>query len=319
MSELTAPHPRAERPVAVGLTTDPMRLFAWDLKAGLLWEKPVDAKSAPLVAADSVIMQEAAGVVVRDLANGEVRTVIDDRAALIGADGEGDRLVVSMARARPNHPGEIALLEGGKIRWRQELSLPVGVPAVVGRYVVVPWATQRLSVLSVEAGRELGRYPYVNTVMGQALVEQGHLYVGQLGLLPVEAKLLEEPSRKRTPYTPFLRQLPAQPPLLRDGYVPIADPDNASHRLQLSWQMGAQPDAPNSANDLLMLRFYRLLFALEANSDAIRWVRSFDHDLVGAAVQDGGLWLADSAGQISWLDPAGATHFSVALDQNVRV
>ncbi|HEX4352063.1 MAG TPA: hypothetical protein VHZ95_04095, partial [Polyangiales bacterium] len=140
-----------------------------------------------------------------------------------------------------------------------------------------------------------------------------------LGLLPVDAKLLEEPSRKRAPYTPFLRQLPAQPPLLSDGYVPVADPDNASHRLQLSWQMGAQPDEPNSANDLLMLRFYRLLFALEANSDAIRWVRSFDHDLVGAAMQEGGLWLADSAGQVSWLDPSGATHFSVALERNVRV
>jgi hypothetical protein len=318
VSELTRPRVREERPVAVGLTTDPLRLFAWDLKTGLIWEKPVDAKSAPLVAADSVVLQEAQGVVVRDLASGEVRTVVDEHAALIGADGAGDQLVVSVARALPNSPGAIALLQGGKLRWRQQLNLPVGVPALVGEYVLVPWATQRLSVLSASDGRELGRFHYTSTVMGRAVVEAGRAYVGQLGLLPVDAALLEHPEAKRAPYTPLLRSLPGQPPLLADGYLPVAEPDNASHRLQVTWSMASTP-AASTENDLVMLRFYRLLFALEAGSDAIRWVRTFDHDLVGVAVQPGGVWLADSGGQLRWLDAAGATHFSVELGRGVRV
>ena len=86
-----------------------------------------------------------------------------------------------------------------------------------------------------------------------------------------------------------------QPAMLRDGYAPVPEPDNAQHRLQLDWRIGAAPE-PSTENDLLALRFYRLLFALDARSDAIRWVRTFDHDLVGAAIQPGGLFVADSAG-----------------------
>jgi hypothetical protein len=319
IGELTQPRPRTERPVAVGLSADPMRLIAWDLQSGKLWEQPVEAKSAPLVAADAVVLQEARGVVVRDLASGTVRTVIAEQAALIGADGEGDRLVVSMAQDLPNQPGELALIEGDSVRWRQKLGLPVGVPALFGKYVVVPWATQRLSVLSADDGQELGRFHYKNSVIGHALVQGGKLYVGQLGLLPLDRELLEEPSLKRAPYAPTKRTLPGQPPLMADGYVAVPAPDSAVHRLQLSWSMDAQSAEPASAANLLLLRFYRLVFGMDARSDEIRWVRSFEHDVVGAAVQPAGVWLADSSGELRFLDDAGTVRAGRALGQELRV
>jgi hypothetical protein len=319
VAEVARSKPRVERPVAVGLTTDPMRLFAWDLKTGLLWEKPVVAQSAPLIAADAVVLQEAQGVVVRDLATGEVRAIVDEHASLVGADGQGSRVVVSMAQAVPNRPGAIALVEGSSVRWKQLLGLPVGSPALFGDYVWVPWATQRLSVLAASDGAELGRFHYTNTVMGHARVEHGHLYVGQLGLLPVDQDLLDHPKTKRAPYTPLKRLLPGQPALLPDGYLPVPDPDNASHRLQVTWSMGEHGEAPNSDNDLLLLRFYRMLFALNARADEIRWVRTFEHDLVGASMQAGGMWLADAAGKLRYLDPAGTTRYSRDLGRTVRV
>ena len=319
MTDLAQRKPRSERPVVVGLTSDPLQLFAWDLKTGLLWEKPVAAKSAPLVAADAVILQEAQGVVVRDLATGEVRAIVDEQASLVGADGQGDRVVVSMAQATPNHPGAIALIEGGSLRWKQLLGLPVGSPALFGEYVWVPWATQRLSVLAAHDGGEIGRFHYTSTVMGHALVENGHLYVGQLGLLPVDRDLLERPKTKRVPYTPLKRSLPGQPALLPDGYLPVSDPDNAAHRLQVTWSIAEAKGAPSSQNDLLLLRFYRMLFALDARADELRWVRTFEHDLVGAAMTAGGMWLADAAGQIRYLDTLGATQYSCNLGRALRV
>lgn len=335
ISELTQRRPRVERPVAVGLSSDPMRLIAWDLQKGKLWEQTVDAKSAPLVAADAVVLQEAQGVVVRDLATGALRCVLDESAALIGVDGEGDQLIVSMALALPNQPGELALIKGDSVRWRQRLGMPVGVAALFGEYVVVPWATQRLSVLSAADGQELGRYHFKNTVMGHALVQDGKLYVGQLGLLPVDRDLLEQPSLKRVPYAPAKRTLPGQPPLMSDGYVPVPAPDNAVHRLQLSWSVASGTRAPQgageaavgdvpseplaSAGNLLLLRFYRLVFGLDARSDELRWVRSFEHDLVGAAVLPGGVWLADSSGELRFLDQSGAIRAERALGQELRV
>ncbi len=319
LADLVHPKPRDERPVVVGLTTDPMRLCAWDLSAGLLWERPVDAKSAPIIAADAVVMQEASGVVVRDLASGEVRAVVDETGSLVGADGLGHAVVVTLAYSTASPRGAVAYVDGSSVRWKEPLNLPVGVPAISGPYVVVPWATQRLTVLAASDGHELARYHYNSTVISHASVDRGRLYVGQLGWLRLTESVLEHPEAKLVAYSPQKRELPGQPPLLRDGYMPITDPDNAYHRLQLSWRIGHDEAGATTENDLLWLRFYRLLFALSASEDQIRWVRTFDHDLVGAAIQPGALFVVDSAGMLRLLDTGGATLFSRDLGRSLRV
>jgi hypothetical protein len=319
-SQLAQPKPRTDRPVAVGLTTDPMRLFAWDLtQSKLLWELPVEAKSAPLVASDAVILREADGVAVRDLATGKLRVIADDKGgALIGADGQGGEIVVSIAYENKAAPGALVLVEGDRVRWKQTLNLPVGVPAISGPYVLVPWATQRLSVLATSDGAELARAHYKSSVMGEAVVDRGQLYVGQLGLMPVTAQLLEQPNLKHVPYTPLKRSLPGQPPLLRDGYAPVPDPDNAYHRLQLTWRIHREGEALSTENDTFLLRFYRLLYALNASADEIRWVRTFDHDLVAVATQPGGSWIADASGTLRYLDADGVTRLKTALGRELR-
>src|SRR5687767_12142645 len=84
----TAPA-RSDRPVAVGITAAPSKLFAFDLAGGqMLWERPVQARTAPHVAGDLVVVQESTGVVARDLATGAERFTLDDEGLrLVGADG----------------------------------------------------------------------------------------------------------------------------------------------------------------------------------------------------------------------------------------
>jgi len=318
-SELAAPKPRMERPVAVGLTTHPMRMFAWDVaQSKLLWEQAVQAESAPLVAADAVITREREGVVVRDLATGRVRVVVDESAQLIGADGQGSELVISLAYDDSYEPGAVVLVAGDRVRWKQTLGLPVGVPALSGPYVLVPWATQRLSVLAAQDGAELARSHYKNSVMGSALVDRGQLYVGQLGLVPVTPALLERPNTKQVPFTPFKRSLPGQPALLRDGYTKVPEPDSAHHRLQLTWRVQRTGEALSTVDDTFYLRFYRLLYALDATRDELRWVRSFAHDVVAVSAQPGGSWIADASGVLRFLDAQGVTRARVALERSVR-
>lgn len=321
VSELLRPKPRVERPVVVGLTTDPMRLFAWDLEHDkLLWERDVRASSAPLVAADAVIIQESGAIVVRDLQSGAERVRLDEDAALVGADGEGTKLVISLAYTDKVTPGAVIFIEGDQARWKQKLNLPVGVPAVAGEYISVPWATQRLSILATSNGRELARLHFKNNVLGHALVEHGRLYVGQIGLAPLTTELFEHPQIKHEAYAPYKRTLPAQPPILRDGYAAVPDPDNAQHRLQLTWRIAeGHGDAQRSENDLALLRFYRLLFGLDANSDQVRWVRNFEHDLVAASTVPGALLVADTAGTVRVLDVQGKTRAQVALGRKLRM
>jgi hypothetical protein len=321
LSELLKPRARHERPVVVGLTPDPMRLFAWDAQQSeLLWEREVQATSAPLVAADAVVLQEHDSVVVRDLHSGAERARISDGGALVGADGEGSTLVLTLAYADDKaQPGGVMVIDRDSVRWKQRLGLPVGVAAIAGDYVSVPWATQRLSILRASDGLELSRSYFKQDVLGHVLVDSGVIYIGQLGLLPLTRELFEQPDRKHAPYTPAKRTLPAQPAWLSDGYAPVPDPDNAQYRLQLTWRMALGDSAVRSENDLLLLRFYRLLFGLEAGSDQVRWVRSFDHDLVAAAMQPGSALIVDSEGIVRALDPQGNTRTRVALGRQVRV
>jgi hypothetical protein len=320
LQRLATNKPRDERAVVVGVTEDPMRLFAYDLQQGtLLWEKTVQLRSAPLVVADAIVAQEPDGVVVRDLASGNKRVLVDDGGQLVGADGRGKSLIVSIAYPDSSPRGADALVEGTHVRWKVKLSLPVGVPALADAYALVPWATQRLSVISIDDGTEIARWHFAHAVIGHVLIEDGRPYAGQQGLLPLDASTIANLGNEPALYTPQKRSLPGQPPLLRDGYLPIDEPDNAVHRLQLNWRPAPSAQGLHAENDQLLLRFYRILFALDARQDSVQWVRTFEHDLVGVAIQPGASIVADSAGVLRVLDPAGRTVATRELGRGLRV
>ena len=321
LERLAQNKPREERPVLVGVSEDPQRLFAYDLAAGkLLWERAAQLRSAPLVAADAIVAQEAEGVTVRDLATGELRAVVDENGKLVGADGRGRSVLISIAYPDGSPQGAIALVEGSSVRWKRMLPLPVGVPALADAYALVPWATQRLSVLTIDDGTELARWHFEHAVIGHALIEQGKPYVGQQGMHALDAETIAHVADEPPVYSPVKRALPGQPTLMRDGYLPIDEPDNAVHRLQVSWRPAAgEGGALHAQNDQLMLRFYRLLFALDAKQDALNWVRTFDHDLVGLAVQPGGTLIADASGTVRALDTSGRTLATQVVGRALRV
>src|SRR5262249_48847053 len=130
---------------------------------------------------------------------------------------------------------------------------------------------------------------------------------------------LEHAADAMTAYMPQKRPLPGQPPLLRDGYAPLPEPGNAAHLLKLDWRVAADAGPLHAENDLLALRFYRILFALDAREDRIRWVRTFDNDLVGAAMQPHGMFVAERAGALRFLDEHGDERFTRELGRKLQV
>lgn len=319
-AQATHPAPRQDSRAFVGVTTAPTQLFAWDPDRGLLWEQPVEAKSAPLIVGDAVVLQEQDGVVVRNLSDGARRVVVSDNGQLVGADGIGSLLVIAVRYEGVGPRGSISLVDGSSVRWTAPLTMPVGVPALIDRHVLVPWATQRLSALSVSDGTELARWHFNNTVLGHALVTNGHVLVGQLGWTRLDERVLQASPDPFAVFTPFRRPLPVQLPLLRDGYLAVAEPENAQHRLALDWQVVAAPDGTlSTANNMLLWRFYRLLFALSSSADELRWVRTFDHDLVGVAIAPGGSFIADSAGTLRFVGDNGVTIMRRELGRSLQV
>src|SRR5690606_38610120 len=109
-----------------------------------LFEVEAELTATPIVAGRYVVAMEAGGLVVRRLEDGARAFAIGDRELrLVGADGEGDSLVISMARGEGQSPlGVVLGAHGGAARWMEELPLPVATPALVGGVAVVPWAHQ---------------------------------------------------------------------------------------------------------------------------------------------------------------------------------
>jgi hypothetical protein len=318
VANIARAEPRQERPVAVGITTDPPQLCAWDLTAGKLWEVPVKAESAPLVVGDAVVLQEETDIVVRDLATGKVRTTLRVGGKLVGADAVGDAVIVSVAHEGGTPRGSLVFVAGADVRWSKTLAQPVGVPALVRNQVLVPWGTQRLSVLAASDGTELARWDFENLVLGRATVDRGKVYVGQHGLLRIAEDLLDHRYGPLSLYTPEKRALPGQPLLLRDGYATAPAPGSAEHKVRTEWRPAASERA-GVEDDLLVFGFYRLIFGLAAQTNDVRWVRRLEHDVVGAAKQTGGVLVADASGRVRFIDTTGATRFVQELGRSLQV
>jgi hypothetical protein len=316
--ELSSVPVRKEAAVIVAVATDPMRLVAWDIARGQLWQAETNAQSAPIVAGNYVITQEGDEVVVRDLATGARRTSLDsDEGRLVSADGEGDAAVISLAHgaAETGDPlGTLVYVRSGSVRWTQELNLAVGSPAIVRNYVLVPWATHRLSVLDSSDGAELARWYFNAAVLGHARVDRGRVYVGQHGLLRVQKELLEAKVDTVELIAPALRTLPAQPPLLLDGYAAQTPPDNAQHRVRLEHRVAENDQLEQG---MYFARFYRMVFGLEAQADKVRFATLLASDAVGAQVVMSGLLVVETSGAVRVIDYEGRQTLIAQLPGNL--
>ena len=293
----------ARRSVAVLVTREPRALRAVDLTTGntVFEEATPDLSSTPVVAGGFVVSAEGERVVVRRLEDGRTIARLGVASRLLGANGDAGRVVVSVAEGSEQAPlGRLFLVTDGGPQWEHELPLGVGVAALAGDVVVVPWATQRVSFLDAADGHERARVRFSDRVVGRAWVEGGRVILGQHEVWAAD-RAMADPSSIPS-WRPIGRPLPGQPALLPDGYLAVPAPEAADNRVRLEWR--AAPDARSAADDVMYFVFYRLVFALEAGSDAVRWVHVHPRDVVGARAIAGGLWLADESGEVLALGAA---------------
>ena len=317
--------PSAESPaIAVGLTSTPS-LFAYDIASGHeLWTSPVGAPvSAPRLAGELVLLHESTGIVARGLRDGRTRFTIPDSAMhLVGADGEGPVSVFVLSTgAGVGARSEVVVAQGGSVSWRRSYEQALGAPAVAGGLVFLPWATQNLSVLDARTGDELARLRSTDAVVSEARRFAGHVYYGRSGFYLLDAQAAGG-SRESTHFaSPRVGDLPGDPSLDADPYRPAPPATSAVHKIRLAWRPSTSGTGVGVQDALAYFVFYRLVFALEADGGALRWVSSLPADGLDSVASEGGLWVATADGQLRFLDaadgrerPARETgHASVAM------
>ncbi len=299
MARLAAAPARNAAPVAVGVSPAPVRVFAFDLASGTrLWEHEVDVETVPHIGGDVVITHEAAGIVVRALRSGATISQFPDaHMSLQGVDGEGDlaALVLSTGGA-VSARSRLVVLRGGREAWSLDSEHAMGAPAVRAGMIFLPWARQNLTVIDATTGTEIARVRVQRGVIGHAVAEGNDVYFGQSGITRFDENA--RPGEDAPWFEPHERPLPAEPPMLRDAYAPAPSAASAMHRVRLVWQASGAADALRVLDDTIYLVFYRVIFALAAREDAVRWVAVMPRDVVGAEVEEGGLVLADNEGTV---------------------
>lgn len=321
LEELDAVLPREAEPVIVAVTRAPAGLLLWDLREGReRWRIEADVRSAPIVAGDHVVTAEAGGIVARRLVDGQRVVALDDpELHLVGADGEAGTLVISLARGEGDSPlGVVVGVREGGVSWAHDLPLPVGVPAVAGSLVIVPWAHQRVSILDATTGVERFRVRLERSVVGHALHHGSEVYVGQHQLLAVSEPLFRDERQQRAGLEPQARPLPAQPPILPDAYAPRPDVDSAHNRVRLAWALDdAEPAA--FTDGALYFVFYRMVFGLASGADEVRWAQARERDVIGASAVPGGVLVLTEDGGLALLSATdGRPMFEATLGTEVR-
>lgn len=317
IARLRAAPARADENVAVGISAAPKRLYAFDRTADrVLWQKPLDATSAPYLAGKSVVVQVGGEIQGYDLATGRRNFSFGvGDMGLRGADGDAGRVAVVVGSGQGTYArAEVLLVEGGAIAWRREIDRQGGSPALVGDVVLVPWSSQYLSALDRTSGEEFARIRVNDGVISHALSAQGNVFLGSYhGIARLTSALASGSLRKAGLFSLPETQLPGRPKLLPDLYTmpdPPA-PDSALHRIGLYWSPTLRSDGSiGLRDDTLYLVFYRFAFALDPASYAVRWIYPHNADIVGAAAQAGGLALADERGHFLRLDAGSGSAIS---------
>ena len=293
--------------IAAGVTTEG-KLYAYDLAAKrVLWEAPARPRFAPLLAGDTVVIQEGERVVGLELKSGSPRFQFDAADMhLVGADGVGASAVITLTSGAGTYArSRVVFMQGSARTWTHVLNSPVGVPALAGDVALVPWSNQYLSALDVENGDELARLRVREGVISHAFVSGGHVYVGsQHGIALLSHELLAGNLGTGPHYTPPPDDLPGRPPFLRNAYdaAPLPAPESAQSRVRLSWQSTLSTARTLSLSaDNLYLVFYRFVFALDPKDYTVRWLHTHEVDLVGARAQADGIALADARGALTYL------------------
>jgi outer membrane protein assembly factor BamB len=311
LQRINAAGPRQAGTIAAGITPAPVRLYGYDLAARkLLWQQPVDAASAPFLAGDAAVLQTGDAVAGFDLQTGARRfRVSRGEMSIRGADGENKLVAIALSQGQGTFAkSEVMLLRGGSLLWRRPIDGLVGVPAVVGSVVLVPWSNQFLTAVDVDSGEEIARVRVHDGVVAHAFRDGDQVYIGSFhGITRVTSSIGSGTLRGAGYFSLPEQQLPGRPLLLSDVYTTTTPPppDSAQHRIALAWRaapldrirIGLQDDSA-------YLIFYRFVFALSPRDYAVRWVYVNDSDIVGASAQPNGLAFADETGNIAFLGAA---------------
>ncbi len=295
-------------PVAALVADDPAQgLTVVDLGSGaVLGRVAAPIASRPVVAGDLVIARSGGSIVGWSLAGAERWRFADEGLDLVGASRDGDRVAVVLGGAGvTRRRGVLRVVDArdGSAVARTEIAHSLGLPTLVGDDVFLPWDGQNLSVLDARSGDELSRVRSRDDVVGFSFREGHAVYYGARSLYRLGPESASGTAEGTPHYQPRRDELPGSAPFALDAYTSLRAGVDARERVRLVWR--PDPALPGVAllHNTVFALYHRDVFALDAQTGALRWAYVSPNDLAGVSVVRAGLVLVDDHGGASLLAP----------------
>jgi outer membrane protein assembly factor BamB len=295
--------------IAIGLTGDGM--VGVSLDKGKPWTHlgPVDTE--PTIAGDLVIASGGGKLYALDTKSGtQVWAVPIDNRVLIGAGNDGTTTVASVGARSGGENMIFAISRDGSVKREIETEHQIGVPAVQGNVAFVPWQNQYVSAIDLDTGDEIGRL-LLREQVSHAKNIGGKLYFGEAGLTRFDEKIGGAAQGQATSVKLPPRELPGKPVWFTEGSQPAPAKATARERIRLY----ARPDeaGTGTAGDRYAATYFRVAVGLDAKDASLRWVKTFERDVLGGSAAANGFAFCDAAGNVTLLDSNGGAAGSVSL------
>jgi outer membrane protein assembly factor BamB len=290
----------------VGVTSS--GLVGTSLTDRRIWTHAHAIDSRPFIAGSVVVATGNGEVFALDARTGVRLWARPSAGTLRGAGDDGRTTVVSLTQAGDRASLVLAVEHNGTVVRQIEAAPAVGVPAVLGPLLFLPWSGQYVTVYDTSRGEEVARLAFPERV-SRAFAAGGSIFFADLGVFRLSEMLPLASAQKATRIVPLARALPGQPSWFRSGFDAPPVAADAHDTIALF----ARPMAGGSArvdSNRFALLYDALAVGLEADTGAVAWVHTSQRERIAASAYAGGFALCDTDGKVTLVTASDGTEVS---------
>jgi outer membrane protein assembly factor BamB len=289
------------------------------LDGGKRWSFAHVLHGRPAVAGSVVVAAGGGEIFALEARTGKLLWSRTSGGRLRGAGDDGVTTVVSILPTTGYGSVVLAVARDGSVVRQLEDERDIGVPAVAGDVVFLPWQGRFLSVYDLSSGEERARLAFPDRT-SRAIVLGGVVFTGEATFTRLDDRVHLVMARNATTASlpAPLGGLPGDPAWTRPGTDWVNRVADAQDKIRLY----ARPTTAGPAGiegGRFAATCFRIALGLDAASGGLVWARAHPADFLGGAAYHGGFALCDASGTITLLDArTGGVAGSVSLGRPVN-
>ncbi len=219
-----------------------------------------------------------------------------------GAGDDGNLTAVTLGKVDSAGSVLLVIARDGSVKRQVETDKVLGVPAMLGAHVFVPWSNQYVSAYDAVTGEEVGRVTLREKV-SRAWTESSALYFGEVGIFRFDDHIKDASKNGASHIGIPQRELPGTPRLLVPGTERIPVVANALDQARLyARPSGGAVGAYGVDTSRFFATYYSLIMSFDSQSGKLAWVHTNKADVIGGEAVPGGLVTCDEDGKVTSFD-----------------